>query len=868
MNQNRARLLPMIAVLLLGSLLLGGCGTNVPTSGAVSAFDTDSFGEEISEEEIPPVSSEGILASETEDGESSAVSEGAEASEAVDSEKESGSDAASASASSVSDTSGESEKTSEKLPVVTEWGSDYSHLRISELMVRSTLYRNESGEVSDWIELYNGGKQPLRLEGLTLSGGKKITGKIDAGGYAVIFVSLPRTGEISLSRGGKLLDRVVLPTDPALGKDFSFARDGAQNGGLYQSVGADGFVCTTLATPGYPNTLEGYGDYCAAVDHPTGLTIKEVVTSNVDDSRVASDGERYDWVLLENRGSASISLADYRLSDGDDYAAAASLPNETLAPGKTVRIFCGGDAGKSGSRILPFKLSDDGERLYLFDKKGKLRDGCILYAIPTGGSYGRMDGKDGFFYFPTAGKQSGGCRAVTPTPVPTLTPGLYRSAQSVSLRSEGVAYYTLDGRKPGKNDPKFSSAIRLEKNCSVRYYALKSGKLPSAVKTAAYLIGESHSLPVAYLSLAPDDMWSKGTGIYHDANRWSGMEREANLSIFDETTGNCSVNCGLSLSGAGSRELDKRSMQMKFRAAYGDGKLHYDIFNDGVTEYDSIKLRVGEDYYSSIFRDELVTTLAGENTAVRYQKYRFCVLYVNGEYFGIFCFRDKLDEQYVARKEGTTVSQVEGLLEYEDKCNFGSNSGWTSLIRFINGNDMKKAENYAVVKEQVNIESLIDWTIAELYAGNRDYGNERKYKCAGGKWTWILYDMDWSFYHHTGSYTLLKNTGSRETGGVVRTLLRNAEFRDSFLTRLSYEVNSVYTVENIDRLCDEMTELLRDEVPRNCRKWGGNADAWLNRVNDIKQFVSVRKKEFFRETVNYFSLTEAEQRKYGFLEGD
>lgn len=118
-------------------------------------------------------------------------------------------------------------------------------IRINEFMASNggTL-RDASGDSADWIELYNESDDPVDLEGLCLSDGKKTLDKfvfphwvIPAHGYLVIFASgveevgedeihvgfkLSADGErVVLSFGGEILDIVSFDAQV---KDVSMAR--------------------------------------------------------------------------------------------------------------------------------------------------------------------------------------------------------------------------------------------------------------------------------------------------------------------------------------------------------------------------------------------------------------------------------------------------------------------------------------------------------------------------------------------------------------------------------------------------------------------------------------------------------------------
>ena len=64
----------------------------------------------------------------------------------------------------------------------------------------------------------------------------------------------------------------------------------------------------------------------------------------------------------------------------------------------------------------------------------------------------------------------------------------------------------------------------------------------------------------------------------------------------------------------------------------------------------------GQDSKHTGFRDVLVNSLV-QDLDVDKQSYQPVVVYVNGEYWGLYHLREKINEEFLARKEGVDVSQ-------------------------------------------------------------------------------------------------------------------------------------------------------------------------------------------------------------------
>lgn len=115
------------------------------------------------------------------------------------------------------------------------------------------------------------------------------------------------------------------------------------------------------------------------------LLITEIVANN-DGVWVDELGEADDFIELMNQSGAPLLLSDFAVSDRAGNA--ASLPAHTLAPGVTVLIWADGSP-QQGPAHLPFKLSGDGETLFLWDKGGTMVGQVPFPALSANISFAR-----------------------------------------------------------------------------------------------------------------------------------------------------------------------------------------------------------------------------------------------------------------------------------------------------------------------------------------------------------------------------------------------------------------------------------------------------------------------------------------------
>ena len=907
MKRNAVTVILFIAVLLL--CVFCGCaddrGTDESTvsdastaSGAVSEESTSASSEEAtSEQRDEPISVQSEETSSAVSEESSCVSE----EPSYVSEEPSFETSSSVSEEPVSKENSDDtiteEPSSEEIYDPSVNMTDIT-LCINEITASNNMgIADSTGNRYDWIELYNYGDKPITLKDIVVSCEKSAVLpdiQLGAGEYILLFASekcdgaqlingyvnvcfkLPKSGAVVTlqTTDGKTVDRVSYPE---LESDLSYARNSIRSGGVYSNGNI--FTVTTLCTPGYPNTfagLESWNDDNAKTDW---VVINEVMTSN--STQLAVSGKYYDWIELKNVSSQSVTLSGLYLSDDDKNLKKWALPSKTLAAGELYVVIASGLNKTSGGYAhTSFKLSASYEQLFL-SRDGVVIDAVTLSGIPAENSYGRMDGKNGFYYFaePTPAKTNkNGYRALTTSPISDTAGGAYTTDKlTVKLSGEGKIYYTLDGSVPTEKSTLYTDGIQLSKTTVIRAVSITQGKLRGDVFTAGYFLNEGHTLPIVSIAMDPDDLWSYDRGIYaigagdpeyphKGANFLKGWERAANISLYEEGKNGFSLGCGIAISGSGSRSLEKKSFRIAFKSKYGssDG-LDYALF-DGldVTHFESIKLRCGEDYPYAIFREELATTLVRDGMpTVAVQAYKYCVLYLNGEYWGIYAIKEKFDEDFVAEHEDAKLEDIT-VLENKGGVNYGSNAEYKALVEYAKTHDLRVKEYYDYVISKVDMESICDWVIAEAYTGNRDLGNVRFYKVGeNGKWRWVFYDLDWGFYNHANSFYLLTSDSEAERTAIIRALLKNPEFEDYFLKRVAYHLKYTFADDVVKERIEFFKNMIDAEVTREREKWGYSYKSWINSINTLVKFIdSGRRKEMIDHAVSLFKLTSAEREYY------
>ena len=708
------------------------------------------------------------------------------------------------------------------------------------------------GCTDDWAELYNDEDEDVTLDSFFLfrDGDRDERVELDgitvpAKGYTVVRFDeqspfrLPKEGG-TLCLGYKKDTVSFLEYDETIGSG-SFTQSGA---------------CAD-PTPGYPNTLSGLEQYKASVTLPS-LYISEVMSSNK--KYAPQDGKYYDWIELYNASDAPVTLSDYYLTDKYSELKRYRLPAVSLQPGAYYVVYCSG-VDREGH--APFKISSDGEDIYLSDARGVTDLLQVPADLKQNESCGRTDGRLRYYTTPTPSKKNGeGYESALPAPTASLPSGNYDGAVVVSLQGRGKIYYTLDGTEPNEKSELYERPIGVDRVASIRAVCIDGGRV-SALSSFFYTVGINHAYPVLEVAIKEEYLTGE-KGVLVNINK--EYEHEAYITLSDNGAVLFSAPCGLKLHGNDSKKGDKQNFQLRFRSQYGLGTLDYPLFDDrDYTKFNSLILHGGgEDYKFAGFREELCTRLVDGVTSLYVQACRPCVLYFNGEYRGIYWIRERIDAQYCANRLGVSKDSI-NLLHTYGTVSDGENTGYLALVKFCEKNDLKKEENYKYVMDRIDAQSLMDWYICRAYLADMDLANIKYFQSTedDGKWHWCFFDLDWSFYHNnTKSIAKVMPNNGHHT--MIRALLKNPEFEDLFIRRCVELLDTVLTEERVLKELDFAIAEVAPEYEANKKKYRLYDSTRQKHVDMIRDFVKdgVRLEEMKISIQSFFSLSDDRMAEY------
>lgn len=748
-------------------------------------------------------------------------------------------------------------------------------LKITEILPNNKgHFKDQYGEYSGYIEITNTGNENILLKEYTLSGNvdapfewKFPDETIKPGEIKVIYTSNKNridkewhsnfkleseNGVAILSKQGKIIEKIEY-------KHIT-------NGMAY--VKENEWIITGSISPGYANTTDGVEKFGNKYyKNNEDLIINEVMNNNT--LYLGQNGnEHYDWIEIKNNSDKDIALKEYALSNDKNKPTMWTFPDITLKPGEFYIIMASGDTNLSNQSFLHinFKLSDE-EGIYLWKNK-EVIDSMFLSEIPVNYSMGRNE-KNGFYYIetPTPGNENNtGVREIATLPIIQKQAGIYNDVENIKVEivANGAIYYTTDGSTPSTNSSKYTGPLFLSETTSLKVVNIEEGKLPSKVVTSSYIINENHTLPVMSISMKPSDFR------YIERNAWTnGIEVEAHAELYEE--GNSfSIPCGFKLFGGSTRGMAKKSYALKFRTSYGESSLHYPVFDTrDFSKFDTLVIRSGsQDSENALLRDIFATSVMEESEA-EVQAYKSIILYINGDYWGVYNIREKVDDTFLSNHYNVD-GEKGNIVRTDYEVGLGTANDYRSIINFLTTNNMTKQENYEKIKEMVNINSLIDFWIGEIYTNNNDIINSRTFTHPDidkGKLHFIYYDLDYSLYFPMNNYyTFMTNPEGMSDFKVptvfMRSMFQNKQFKNDFVERLSEQLKTTWSKENLNKTLEEIYNKLKPEMERNQKRWGMTMQDWEDSVDVIRTYIEKREGYLLNQTKNFFSLSNEEMNKY------
>ncbi|MCD4681710.1 MAG: lamin tail domain-containing protein [Bacteroidales bacterium] len=626
------------------------------------------------------------------------------------------------------------------------------------------------------------------------------------------------------------------------------------------------------------------------------VVINEYSASNLS-SFTDNYGQYEDWFELYNTGSNSVDLGAYYLSDHPEDSLKWQFPEGvTISANGFLKIWATGRDLVSGNNYhTNFRLTqtkDIPESIVLTNPQGVIVDQVELIITRKEHSRGRTTdgGMDWSIYFyPTPGSTN---TSATPyakyadKPQMSDTAGFYSEPLSITITTtqpNSEIHYTTNGSKPISTSPVYTEPIPITETTIVKAVTICSDQdvAYSLIEFNTYFINDTHTVAIMSCSAAQLDNLLNGNqslrpfGTFEYFNK-EGVRTNIGYGEFNEH-------------GQDSWVHDQRSIDYISRDECG---YNYAIREQMIPltdrdEFQRIILRAaGDDNYpgidtSALLRDFLVQNMAEKNDLhLDVRKGIKGLLYVNGIYWGVYGYREKVNDHdftnyyydqgkydiYYLMLWGGSWAEYGGQAAWDD---------WDEIHDFILYNNMANQDNFEYVKTRYDYKSLVDYVHINSFVVCSDWINWnvgwwKGINPNGGHklWGYVLWDEDATFNHYI-NYTGVPGTSPyvspcypegltsdpEDHIEILNALIDNDEFNQYYVSRYIDLYNSAFIANNWTNYLDTIESLMLPEMPEHVARWGGSVNQWQNNVQKIRNFINNRYNYLPTGLIDCYDLT-------------
>ncbi|MFT5472897.1 MAG: hypothetical protein ACI9OU_000720 [Candidatus Promineifilaceae bacterium] len=632
-----------------------------------------------------------------------------------------------------------------------------------------------------------------------------------------------------------------------------------------------------------------------AVYRTNFLGINEFLASNATATPEIADFTDFaDWIELYNASDQAVDLSGYFLTDNLDAPFRWRIPNGATIPahGHFLVWADGYDSYPGRNLTRPFwpnasfttrfyhsnfKLSPDSDAIGLFSPSGGRIDAVSYSEQTVDISCGRFpDGSANWGYFghPTANATNRApalthnyLRAAPVIIGPTNDALIVTGIVNVVLSSEPSASeirYTTDGSTPNDASLLYTQSVALVNGGVIRARTYAPDRHPGPVATRTFLRdARIPELPIISLVIDPFLLYDPVQGIYD--NILKKREIPGNIELWTSPTQKAfQIDAGFRLFGLNTFLFAQKPFTVFLDNDYGYPELNVPLFPPKpIGTFDRFVLRNGNDDWAETFlRDTLGQKMLSGVINNAIQSFRPCASYLNGSYYGLINIQEKMDEMYCAKNYGINIENIDFFendgLSQEAVLNAGAADGWIALKAYLAANSLSDPAHYEYVKQQVDIEDLVDYVAGQIFAYDSSWTHNRKWwrdRTPGGRWRWCFVDLDRALTPgNVGANVINSMAVSME---VFRELLDNTEFRAYAAQRIMAHLNSSFSPTRILPIIDSESQHIRSEIEQHALTYassGGipSVGTWDGRIEAIRNYARQRPDIAMQHVASYF----------------
>ena len=479
--------------------------------------------------------------------------------------------------------------------------------------------------------------------------------------------------------------------------------------------------------------------------------------------------------------------------------------------------------------------------------------------------------------------------------------GFYEEVLSLELYNVhpgNYIRYTTNGNCPTAQSPLYSGPLMLDAskysrsdiytihNCPESEFYLsdsvqhciviraavfdENGNCVSAVKTNSYFIRalgcDTHGLPVVSLCADSLDLFDYHRGIFvpgawqsSSLPEWTGnyfckgreWERRCNVEFYENDNRGVNQEAGLRTHGGASRRFQQKGLKLYAREEYGKKRFKHRFFDDiPIDKFKRITLKPFRcSNWLQIGLNDPLSHRVARYLNVDVLGSRATVMFLNGEYWGIYYLEEATDSHYLEDHYDVDPDSC-NIIKNWCTLDEGDDTRWWELYDWLETADLTQAEEYDYLCSKIDMDNFIDYTVFELYSANVDWpaNNVRCWQSGNRKWRWIFFDGDGCFFREWDVFANIidtsDNLGPSNAASTLfyRRLLENEDFVSALYSRFVELMDTRLNYSHTGPLLATLSACINDEVPNQSYRFHFPTDMskWSEHLNQIDTYLQNR----------------------------
>jgi hypothetical protein len=331
------------------------------------------------------------------------------------------------------------------------------------------------------------------------------------------------------------------------------------------------------------------------------------------------------------------------------------------------------------------------------------------------------------------------------------------------------------------------------------------------------------------------------------------------------------ANCAVKIHGGATRtraKTEKHSLKFGFKSEYGPSKLDEQIFGESSPkQYDWLVLRGG---FAPRFGQQIRDPWAKSSIREMGQysaRSKFVHVYINGLYWGMYNLSERMDENCMRDNLGGDAEDYDILKDYME-VETGDTIAWGKLVTMASDN-IGNSENYQKImgnnadgtpnpayEKLLNPQSLTDYILFNMYAGTQDWDYHNwvaaRRKTDSDGFHFLVWDAEGVFQGNNVSTILAGGQDNRPTG-VFDDLMQNEQFSNGFIGAVNkhFFEGGALTPDPCLKRYEQWFGVIDTALISDQARWVGSDDIWNTGFHSfIYDYFPTRTETVFGQLIN------------------